>query len=264
MWLDNRTSELVETIVDKIPRRNLNYFKKRTGLPISTYFSALKIKWLFENVSEVAECHRRGELLFGTVDSWLLWNLTGEHRTDVTNASRTLLMNLETLEWDAYLCEFFHIPMDILPKIKSSADDFGIIKQGPLAGVPIMAVMGDQNAALVGQKCFQVGQSKVTYGTGAFLMQNIGSAPLHGALADVPKDAQHKLLTTIGYKLSDRAACYALEGSIAIAGAALTWLRDNLELIDNYSEIETLASEEQPNGSLCFVPAFQGIKMIDP
>lgn len=262
VWLDNRTSELVDTIVDKIPGRDLNHLKSRTGLPISTYFSALKIRWLFENVPEVGECHRRGELLFGNVDAWLLWNLTGEHRTDVTNASRTLLMNLETLEWDAQLCEFFHIPVDILPEIRSSADAFGVIQRGPLAGVPVTCMIGDQNAALVGQKCLHVGQSKVTYGTGAFLMQNIGPAPLHGALADVPKDARHKLLTTIGYKLSGRSACYALEGSIAIAGAALTWLRDNLELIDKYGEVETLVKQEQPNGSLCFVPAFQGMRIL--
>lgn len=196
--------------------------------------------------------------MFGNVDSWLLWQLTGEHLTDVTNASRTLLMDLETLEWDPFLCKFFKIPMSILPKIKSSADFFGNIKSGPLAGIPITGVIGDQNAALVGHHCLDIGQAKVTYGTGAFLMQNIGLGPLHGALKEVPKQARHNLLTTVAYKLDDRPACYALEGSIAIAGAAITWLRDNVELIQNYSEVEQIAKTDDSAGGVFFVPAFQG------
>lgn len=205
------------------------------------------------------ECHKRGELLFGTVDCWLIWKLTGGlHVTDVTNASRTLLYNIDTLDWDSYLCDFFKIPKNILPKVLSSADAFGEIKDGPLKGVRITGVIGDQNSAMVGQQCLAVGTVKVTYGTGAFLMQNIGPGPLHGALADVPPPARLKLVVTVGYKLRDKPACYALEGSIAIAGAAVTWLRDNLQLINNYGEVERIANADSSSGGIFFVPAFQG------
>ncbi|KAI2809473.1 hypothetical protein BLOT_000622 [Blomia tropicalis] len=261
VWLDNRTSDLVETLITRIPGRDINWLKAKTGLPISTYFSALKIKWLIDNVPAVQTALNQRRLMFGTVDSWLLWNLTGgiEHLTDVTNASRTLLMDLETLDWDPHLCDFFSIPRWILPKIKSSADMFGKISKGPLSSIPVTGMIGDQNAALVGQRCLSLGQTKVTYGTGAFLMQNIGPGPLHGALKNVPKEARRKLLTTIAYKLGDAPAWYALEGSIAIAGAAITWLRDNLELIDNYTEVEEIARSDETAGGLFFVPAFQGL-----
>ncbi|KAH7646837.1 glycerol kinase 3-like protein [Dermatophagoides farinae] len=259
VWLDNRTSDLVETVIDRVPGRDMNWLKSKTGLPISTYFSALKIKWLIKNVAEVRRSMLAGTLMFGTIDSWLLWNLTGKHLTDVTNASRTLLMDLETLEWDAWLCDFFKIPISILPEIKPSSSMFGEIQNGPLRSIPITGVIGDQNAALVGQKCLSIGQIKVTYGTGAFLMQNIGPGPLHGAYKNVPEEARHKLLTTVAFKLGDEMAWYALEGSIAIAGAAITWLRDNLELIDNYGQVEDLARMDSNSGGLYFVPAFQGL-----
>lgn len=260
VWLDNRTSDLVESLIDRLPGRNINYFKPRTGLPISTYFSALKIQWLINNVPEVGRALNERRLMFGTVDSWLLWNLTGNHLTDVTNASRTLLLNLETLEWDSYLCSFFKIPSSILPKIRSSADFFGTIQSGPLASIPITGVIGDQNAALVGQRCLKIGQIKVTYGTGAFLLQNIGPGPLSNALKGVPKEARRNLLATVAFKLGDQPAWYALEGSIATAGAAITWLRDNLQLIANYAEVEKVAEEDSSAGGLFFVPAFQGKK----
>ncbi|XP_054166277.1 glycerol kinase-like [Oppia nitens] len=259
VWLDNRTSELVDIILDHIPGRDLNWFKPKTGLPISTYFSALKLKWLIDNIPGIKAAIVEKRLLFGTVDSWLLWKLTGQHRTDVTNASRTLLMDLETLEWDPYLLDFFKIPKYILPEIKASSDYFGEIITGALTGIPITGVIGDQSGALVGQKCFEIGQAKVTYGTGCFLIQNIGPGPIHGALKGVSKDAIRSLVTTVAYKIGSEPVCYALEGSVAIAGAAVTWLRDNLELIQSYNEIESIASEDQCAGGLFFVPAFQGL-----
>ncbi|CAG2163165.1 unnamed protein product [Oppiella nova] len=259
VWLDNRTSDIVDTILDNIPGRDLNWLKKKTGLPISTYFTAFKLKWLINNDQKIVESIKSDRILVGTVDSWLLWKLTGEHMTDVTNASRTLLMDIETLEWDKTLCKFFEIPMQILPQIKPSSDHFGTIKIGPLVDIPITGVIGDQNAALVGQRCFSIGQAKVTYGTGCFLIQNIGPGPIHGALSGVSKEAKNKLITTVAYKLGSNPACYALEGSVAIAGAAITWLRDNLELIQNYSEIEGIAKQDVSAGGLFFVPALQGL-----
>lgn len=251
----------METVINRIPGRDINWLKAKTGLPISTYFSALKIKWLIENIPTVKSSLKQDRVMFGNVDAWLLWNLTNkiEHLTDVTNASRTLLMDLETLNWDPYLCDFFHIPQSILPRIKASSDFFGQISTGLLKGIPITGIIGDQNAALVGQRCLSLGETKVTFGTGAFLMQNIGPGPLHGALKGVPKEARRKLLTTVAYKLGNTPAWYALEGSIAIAGAAITWLRDNLELIDNYYEVEELAQTDDSASGLFFVPAFQGI-----
>lgn len=259
VWLDNRTHELTDNMIDHIPGRDLNWFKSKTGLPISTYFSALKLKWLITNVAEVRTAIKENRLMFGTVDSWLLWKLTGEHLTDVTNASRTLLMDIETLQWDQYLLDFFKIPKSILPKIKSSSDFFGVIKEGPLKDLPITGVIGDQSAALVGQKCFDIGQAKVTFGTGCFLIQNIGPGPVHGALKEVSKEAKNKLIITVAYKFGNEPVCYALEGSVAIAGAAVTWLRDNLEIIKNYDEIESLANLDPNSGGLFFVPAFQGL-----
>lgn len=259
VWLDNRTSDIVESLIDRISGRDINYLKDKTGLPISTYFSALKIKWLIENLPEVKKTLDDGLLMFGTVDSWLLWNLTKKHMTDVTNASRTLLMDLETLQWDQFLCDFFKIPMNILPEIKSSSSWFGEIQNGPLTSIPITGIIGDQSASLVGQKCLNIGQVKVTYGTGAFLMQNIGPGPLQAAHRNISKEAKRKLLTTVAYKLDDQLACYALEGSIAIAGAAITWLRDSLQIINNYGEVEDLAQSDSSSGGMYFVPAFQGL-----
>lgn len=200
-----------------------------------------------------------GNLLFGTVDSWILWKLTGVHATDVTNASRTLLMDIETLEWDQDLCRFFGIPLSILPDIRPSSYNYGIIKVGDFEGVPITGVIGDQNAALVGQQCFAIGQAKVTYGTGCFLIQNIGPGPLHGALKTISHEAKKSLIITVAYKFGDNPACYALEGSVAIAGAAVTWLRDNLELVENYGEVEEIARQDANSGGLYFVPALQGL-----
>lgn len=259
VWLDNRTSDLVDQILDHIPGRDLNWLKSKTGLPISTYFSALKLKWLIDNIPGIKAAIAEDRLMFGTVDSWLLFKLTGQHVTDVTNASRTLLMDIETLQWDQYLLDFFGIKRKILPQIKASSEYFGDIKSGSLKGFPITGVIGDQSAALVGQKCFEIGQAKVTYGTGCFLIQNIGPGPIHGALKGVSKEAKQKLVTTVAYQFGSNPACYALEGSVAIAGAAVTWLRDNLELIHSYGEIENVAKEDVNAGGLFFVPAFQGL-----
>lgn len=165
VWMDNRTKDLVDQMIDYIPGRDLNWLKDKTGLPMSTYFSAFKLKWLIDNIRPVQEALREDRLLFGTVDSWILWNLTGGlHMTDVTNASRTFLMDLETLDWDRTLCDLFHIPQKILPKILASADQFGCVKTGPLKGLPITGVIGDQSAALFGHKCLQVGSTKATFG----------------------------------------------------------------------------------------------------
>lgn len=254
VWLDNRTSDLVESILDRIPGRDVNFFKSKTGLPLSTYFSSFKLNWLINNVPQVKTALDNNKLMFGTMDSWLLWNLIGKHLTDVTNASRTFLMNIETLQWDESLCSYFKIPTKILPQIKSSSEMYGNILKGPLKGVPIAGVIGDQHAALVGQNCMHFGQIKATYGTGCFLMQNIGSQSFLGS-----KDARNSLITTVAYKLGDEPACYAIEGSVAIAGAAVSWLRDNVELIRNYTEVESLARQVPHSGGVFFVPAFQGL-----
>lgn len=164
VWMDNRTKDLVDDIIDSVPGRDFNWLKDKTGLPMSTYFSAFKLKWLIDNVEPVKRALKENRLLFGTVDTWILWNLTGNHLTDVTNASRTFLMDIETLNWDKSLCKHFGIPMNILPEILSSADDFGLIKHGPLKGLPITGVIGDQSAALFGHNCLQLGQTKATFG----------------------------------------------------------------------------------------------------
>ena len=284
VWLDNRTSDIVDSVLDNIPGRDLNWLKEKTGLPISTYFTAFKLKWLLTHEPAVKEAIKKGTLMFGTVDSWLLWKLTGVHATDVTNASRTLLMDIESLEWDQDLCNFFDIPITVLPQIRPSSYNYGVINVGSLSGVPVTGwcyssvqlivvnywlankcnilfagVIGDQNAALVGQQCFGIGQAKVTYGTGCFLIQNIGPGPLHGALKGVSHEAKKLLITTVAYQFKDKPACYAIEGSVAIAGAAVTWLRDNLELVQNYSEIEHIARQDHNSGGLFFVPALQGL-----
>lgn len=168
VWLDNRTNDIVNQIIDSAPNRDFNFLKDKTGLPLSTYFSAFKLKWLIDNIPQVKQAIDEDRLMFGTVDTWILWNLTGEHLTDVTNASRTFLLDIETLEWDSTLCKLFNIPMNILPKIRSSADDFGFVRYGPLQGVPITGVMGDQSAALFGHDCLQLGQTKATFGKYSF------------------------------------------------------------------------------------------------
>jgi glycerol kinase len=253
VWLDSRTSDLVHKLSNKTPSKSKDYFRNVCGLPLSTYFSALKLKWMFENVPAVKHACDAGELKVGTVDSWLIWNLTGKevHVTDVTNASRTMLLDLKTLKWSNEMCAFFEIPKAILPQIRSSAEIYGNVKDGLLASVPISGCLGDQQAALVGQRCFKKGQAKNTYGTGCFLLFNTGDSPVV---------SNHGMLTTVGYQLGFKEKpCYALEGSIAIAGAAVKWLRDNLGLIKESSEISTLAESVQNTAGVHFVPAFNGL-----
>ncbi|XP_076211990.1 glycerol kinase isoform X1 [Aptenodytes patagonicus] len=262
VWLDLRTQSTVERLLKRIPGKNKAFFKFRTGLPLSTYFSAVKLRWLLDNVEEIRQAVDDGRAMFGTIDSWLIWCLTGGknggvHCTDVTNASRTMLFNIHSLEWDPELCQFFDIPMEILPKVRSSSEIYGLmkicpsLKSGALTGVPISGCLGDQSAALVGQMCFQDGQAKNTYGTGCFLLCNTGQKSVF---------SEHGLLTTIAYKLGrDKPVCYALEGSVAIAGAVVRWLRDNLGIVKTSQEVEKLAAEVGTSYGCYFVPAFSGL-----
>ncbi|KAM4710902.1 glycerol kinase 3 isoform 3-T3 [Anableps anableps] len=256
VWLDLRTQSTVEHLINKTPGRNKNHLRHKTGLPISTYFSAVKLRWLMDNVDEVHKAIVSRRAMFGTVDSWLIWSLTGGksggiHCTDVTNASRTMLFNIHTMDWDPELCKYFGIPMEILPRVRSSSEIYGLMKSGTLTGIPISGCLGDQSAALVGQMCFQDGQTKNTYGTGCFLLRNTGSKPVM---------SDHGLLTTVAYKLGrDKPACYALEGSVAIAGAVVRWLQDNLGIISSSKEIEKLAASVGSSYGCYFVPAFSGL-----
>ncbi|XP_056450256.1 glycerol kinase isoform X1 [Gadus chalcogrammus] len=262
VWLDLRTQSTVERLISKTPGRNKNHLKHKTGLPISTYFSAVKLKWLMDNVEEVHRAVVSKRAMFGTVDSWIIWCLTGGrsggvHCTDVTNASRTMLFNIHTLDWDPELCKYFDIPMEILPKVRSSSEIYGLmkigskLKSGALNGIPISGCLGDQSAALVGQMCFQEGQAKNTYGTGCFLLRNTGAKPVM---------SDHGLLTTVAYKLGrDKPACYALEGSVAIAGAVVRWLQDNLGIIQTSEELEKMAASVGTSYGCYFVPAFSGL-----
>uniref|UniRef100_A0A8C6NLD2 glycerol kinase n=1 Tax=Nothobranchius furzeri TaxID=105023 RepID=A0A8C6NLD2_NOTFU len=256
VWLDLRTQSTVERLINKTPGRNKNHLRHKTGLPISTYFSAVKLRWLMDNVSEVHEAVMSHRAMFGTVDSWLIWCLTGGksggvHCTDVTNASRTMLFNIHTMNWDPELCKYFGIPMEILPRVRSSSEIYGLMKSGALSGIPISGCLGDQSAALVGQMCFKDGQAKNTYGTGCFLLRNTGSKPVM---------SDHGLLTTVAYKLGrDKPACYALEGSVAIAGAVVRWLQDNLGIIGSSEELEKLAASVGTSYGCYFVPAFSGL-----
>ncbi|XP_038125201.1 glycerol kinase-like isoform X1 [Cyprinodon tularosa] len=256
VWLDLRTQSTVEKLIRKTSSRSKNHLKDKTGLPISTYFSAVKLRWLLDNVAEIGEAVLSKRAMFGTVDSWIIWCLTGGrdggvHITDVSNASRTMLFNIHTMDWDPDLCSFFDIPMEILPLVRSSSEIYGHMKSGSLAGVPISGCLGDQSAALVGQMCFQEGQAKNTYGTGCFLLLNTGTKPV---ISD------HGLLTTVAYKLGkDKAACYALEGSVAIAGAVVRWLKDNMGIVQSSSEIEQLAAKAGTSYGCYFVPAFSGL-----
>ncbi|XP_041127944.1 glycerol kinase-like isoform X3 [Polyodon spathula] len=256
VWLDLRTQSTVERLINRTPGKNKNHLKHKTGLPISTYFSAVKLRWLMDNVDGVRSAVHSGRAMFGTIDSWLIWSLTGAknggvHCTDVTNASRTMLFNVHTLDWDPELCQFFDIPVEILPKVRSSSEIYGLIKSGSLTGVPISGCLGDQSAALVGQMCFKDGQAKNTYGTGCFLLYNTGQKPVM---------SEHGLLTTVAYKLGrDKPACYALEGSVAIAGAVIRWLKDNLGIIQSPEEVEKLAASVGTSYGCYFVPAFSGL-----
>ena len=221
-------------------------FRRKTGLPLSTYFSGLKIRWLLENVGGVRELAESGEALFGNIDTFLVWHLTGGpgagiHITNVSNASRTQLMNLDSLSWDSEILGTFGIPEAMLPRIISSSEVYGHIKDGVLKGVAIAGILGDQQAALVGQTCFRAGEAKNTYGTGCFLLMNTGVQPV---------DSSCGLVTTVAYKFGGHPAQYALEGSIAITGALVQWLRDNLGLIQKSSEIEALARTVPDNGGV--------------
>jgi glycerol kinase len=252
VWQDTRVADAVgELARDGGPDR----FRQKTGLPLATYFSALKIQWILKNVPGAREKAAAGELLFGTVDTFLLWQLTGGasggiHVTDVTNASRTQLMNLETLAWDPEILEICGIPAAILPRIASSSEHFGKAQLAVIKDVPITGILGDQQAALVGQTCFEPGEAKNTYGTGSFLLMNTGKRPM---------PSRFGLLTTVAYKFGAQAACYALEGSIAITGALVQWLRDNLGIIQQSADIESLAAAVPDNGGVYFVPAFSGL-----
>ncbi|KAK6622653.1 hypothetical protein RUM43_008495 [Polyplax serrata] len=256
LWLDMRTSSTVDEVLSKVKNNDAEYLKPLCGLPISTYFSALKIKWLIDNVDEVRQAIKEDRCLFGTIDSWLIWNLTGgpnggHHVTDVTNASRTMLMNISTLKWDSRLCDFFGVPMSILPKIFSSSEIYGYLTEKVLLGVPISGCLGDQQSALVGQMCFKQGQAKNTYGTGCFLLYNTGTLMVH---------SNHGLLTTVAYKLGRNAhPIYALEGSVAIAGAAMKWLKENLEFFRDEKETSKLVEKSQSSDDVYFVPAFSGL-----
>ncbi|MEO6184666.1 MAG: glycerol kinase GlpK, partial [Steroidobacteraceae bacterium] len=252
VWQDTRVESLVaEYARDGGPDR----FRALTGLPLASYFSALKIQWLLDQVPGARVAAERGELLFGTMDCWVVWNLTGGidgglHVTDVTNASRTQLMSLATLEWDDSLLDAFRIPPSMLPRIVSSSTQIGVATVDSIAGVPIAGILGDQQAALVGQTCFETGEAKNTYGTGCFLLMNTGTQM-------VPSRAG--LITTVAYRFGNEPASYALEGSIAITGALVQWLRDSLKIIDSSAQVEALAREVEDNGGVYFVPAFSGL-----
>jgi glycerol kinase len=252
VWQDTRVADLVAEFARD---GGQGRFRMQTGLPLATYFSGLKIRWLLENVPGARQQAKSGDVLFGNIDTFLVWHLTGGtrgglHVTDVTNASRTLLMNLRTLNWDLEILSAFGIPAAMLPRICSSSEVYGTATERVVQGVTIGGILGDQQAALVGQTCLQPGQAKNTYGTGCFLLMNVGETP-------VPSNSG--LLSTLAYKLGSQPAIYALEGSIAITGALVQWLRDNLGMIKKSSDIETLAISVTDNGGVYFVPAFSGL-----
>ena len=252
VWQDTRVAE---TVTQLASRGGQDRFRATTGLPLSTYFSGLKIAWILDHVPGARARAEAGELLFGNIDTYLLWNLTGGpagglHATDVTNASRTQLMNLDTLAWDPEMLDALNVPAAMLPEIRSSSEFFGDLKTTSLAGVPICGLLGDQHAALVGQTCFRPGELKNTYGTGCFLLMNTGTSKVDSAAG---------LVTTLAYRLGKQAPVYALEGSIAVTGSLVQWLRDNLGMIETSADIETLARTVEDNGGVYFVPAFSGL-----
>jgi glycerol kinase len=252
VWQDTRTAALCDELAGQ---GGQDRFRPKTGLPLATYFSGPKIRWILDHVPGARAAAERGDLLFGNIDTWLIWNLTGgphggAHVTDVTNASRTLLMNLETLDWDEGILRAVGVPRALLPAIRPSSEVYGQVAGGPLAGLPVAGDLGDQHAALFGQTCFDPGEAKNTYGTGCFMLLNTGPAPVQ---------SQNGLLTTLGYQIGDQPAVYALEGSIAITGALVQWLRDNLGLIEKSAEVEALAQTVADNGGVYFVPAFSGL-----
>jgi glycerol kinase len=248
VWQDARVSDYVAELAS---HGGPDRFRAKTGLPLATYFSGLKIRWLLDHVPEVRLRAEAGDLIFGNIDTFLAWRLThGTHVTDVTNASRTQLMNLTTLAWDDEILSTLGIPRVMLPEIESSSAVCGVVRLKELEGVPLAGILGDQQAALVGQTCFAPGEAKNTYGTGCFLLMNTG---------ELQVESQHGLLTTVAYQLGDGPPHYALEGSVAITGALVQWLRDNLGLISSSAEIEPLARTVKDNGDVYFVPAFSGL-----
>ncbi len=252
VWQDTRVAEMVAELARESGQ---DRFRARTGLPLATYFSAAKIRWILDNVAGARRRAEAGELAFGNIDAYLAWELTGGasggiHITDVTNASRTQLMNLDTLDWDDELLRAFAIPRAMLPEIRSSSEVYGQAAWDAVKGVPLAGILGDQQAALVGQACFEPGEAKNTYGTGCFLLMNTGRRPVASTCG---------LLTTVAYRLGAQPAHYALEGSVALAGALVQWLRDNLGLIASSDGIEALAHTVEDNGGVYFVPAFSGL-----
>jgi glycerol kinase len=251
VWQDTRTDKICN---DLAADGGQDRFRPKTGLPLATYFSGPKARWILDNVEGTRSRAEKGELLFGNIDTWCIWNLTGGpdggvHVTDVSNASRTLMMNLETLDWDDEILDLMKVPRAMLPEVRASSEEYGKAV-GDLAGIPVAGDLGDQQAALFGQTCFSVGEAKNTYGTGNFLLLNTGNEPIQ---------SKSGLLTTLGYKIGDQPAVYVLEGAIAITGALVQWLRDNLGMITTSAEVEALAKTVDDNGGVYFVPAFSGL-----
>ncbi|GAB3548832.1 glycerol kinase [Actinopolyspora lacussalsi] len=254
VWQDTRTDAIVNELAQG--EGGQNRYQSRTGLPLATYFAGPKIRWILDNVEGARERAERGELMFGTMDTWVLWNSTGGtegglHITDPTNASRTMLMDLRTLSWDPDICAEFGIPMSMLPEIRSSSEIYGHFRErGVLGGLPIAGILGDQQAATFGQACLTPGEAKNTYGTGNFLLLNTGTEPVL---------SENGLITTVGYKIDDQPTVYCLEGSIAVTGSLVQWMRDNLGMIGSAPEIEPIAASVEDNGGAYFVPAFSGL-----
>ncbi|MDR1214805.1 MAG: glycerol kinase GlpK [Propionibacteriaceae bacterium] len=251
VWQDTRTQKIIE----ELGQGDQNKYQARVGLPLATYFCGPKVKWILDNVAGARASAEAGNLIMGTIDTWLIWNLTGGvdggiHITDVTNASRTMLMDLQTLNWDLSIAADMTIPASMLPKIVSSSEQYGLVKTPSVAGVPIAGDLGDQQAATFGQACFEPGTAKNTYGTGCFMLMNTGTQPVL---------SKNGLLTTLCYKIGSSPAVYALEGSIAVTGSLIQWLRDNLKLIETAPDVEELALSVEDNGGCYFVPAFSGL-----
>src|SRR5512147_937758 len=251
VWQDTRTDQICNELAKD---GGQDRFREKVGLPLATYFSGPKVKWILDNVPGVRAKAEKGEVLFGNIDTWVIWNLTGGpnggvHVTDVSNASRTMLMNLETLDWDPEILKIMGVPRAMLPAVKPSSEVYGTAT-GDLAGIPVAGDLGDQQAALFGQTCFSPGEAKNTYGTGCFMLLNTGTKPVQ---------SKNGLLTTLGYKIGKEPAVYCLEGSIAITGALVQWLRDNLNMIAKSADIEALAKTVEDNGGIYFVPAFSGL-----
>jgi len=251
VWQDTRTDLLCNELAKS---GGQDRFRSKTGLPLATYFSGPKIAWMLENVAGLRLAAENGDAIFGNIDTWVLWNLTGGikgglHFTDVSNASRTMLMDLETLDWDKEILHVLNIPRIMLPEIKPSSQVYGYAK-GLINGIPVSGILGDQQAALFGQTCYEPGEAKNTYGTGCFMLMNTGKKPV---------TSKYGLLTTLGYKIGDQDAIYCLEGSIAITGALVQWLRDNMRMIDTSIEVEALAATVDDSGGIYIVPAFSGL-----